>query len=133
MERERGIFSRFLKRFIVIYPIWFTTGCVNAIQEDGYGDTYLTVIELDRPGYRTKTPVQDEEGIRDLNLLIYRNGDLEEHIHESDPEESDDGRCILSARLMSGHRYNIYAFANFGGMIEASDEEELQKLIYSLD
>lgn len=116
--------------------LWFSfalTGCVAEIGLPETGDRMLdeTVeIVLDiSGGVSSKSSLSvDEYAVRDLDVVIYRNGVLE--YSEYIPSLVS----TLKVRLMDGGVYDIYVIANAGELPVYADESEFrEKSRYSID
>lgn len=133
MERKRGIFRRILILYTLWHTAWTVCGCIsekegNCIESD---KVCQVTLEFALPEYTTKSSIPEEDRIRNMNLLIFREGKAEDLIWISDMEAS--GESVIRTELIKGYRYTFHAFANFGERIVAGNEEELSRLIYVLD
>ena len=58
--------------------------------------------------FKTRSSIYpDEEGIHDINIFVYRGGNLQTHHYSTDP-------TVVMLSLPKGYTYSIYALANIG-------------------
>ena len=107
--------------------IFMTGGCISEKEEafsTGYKDVRICVSQ---PGYVTKAIIPDEDIIKDLNIVIFEDDVKEGHIYRP---SLDTDKAEMETRLVQGHRYSFFAFANCGGRIEADSIEDIQDFVY---
>lgn len=90
-----------------------------------------TKIMIKGPSYGTKAIIPDEEAINDINLFIFKNGEVEEILWTDDLDRQD--AVEFEMRFVKGSKYIIAALANMRRKMNISSYDEWEELIYVLD
>ena len=109
---RKGKTGRYILAIFMALP-----GCTGKEFTDIAQDVRIT---LECPGYATKASLPEEDVIRDLNILIFENGRIEESIWR---EEINGKESVgVEASLVIGRTYTIAAIANLGRRLEVNDQ-----------
>ena len=101
------------------------TGCVES-DELTCGEERKVSISIQRPSFRTKAEIPQEDRIKDINLIIFENGKAETVFWEDNPDTEDEIRFETS--FVKGRRYSIFAMANTGNRLLINDIEEISMI-----
>ena len=122
MERDRGIWSTFLKLLCSVISL---TGC--NCHEKMTGAEQRVEIHLTGSGMSSKASLPDEELISDVSLMIFdENGDLEKYFYD------DSGKYSFSADLLKGIKYSILACANMGYGVRTDKFDDRENIEFHL-
>ncbi len=87
-------------------------------------------INLNGCGYDTKAVIPEEDVIRDLNIIIFEDGKVEETIWKSGLQESRNLQFAIT--LIRGRTYTVAAIANLGKRLQINLYEEFKELTIEL-
>ena len=118
MDRKRRISGCLLALLTCI------TGCVES-DELICGEERKVSISIQRPSFRTKAEIPQEDRIKDINLIIFENGKAETVFWDDNPDTEDEIRFETS--FVKGRRYSIFAIANIGKKLIIHNIEEVSK------
>ncbi len=125
MERK-GRTKACILGLLGIISLW---ACSKA-EYPAYSDIETTSIILQCSGYGTKASVPDEDRINDMNIIIFKNGEIEETIWKDRIQKS--GVLEFEIRFVQGQTYTICALANLGKKLIINDYEEWEETISEL-
>ena len=112
-----------MRRFLIWIPL-VLYGCITEVEfpeVDCQGEAEVEVLlELKGCTKTRSSLILDEYAIRDIDVVIYRDGLLALHEHRTDP----DARLRLS--LAEGYSYDIYVLANWGEHSALTYERDFQ-------
>lgn len=106
----------------------FMSGCAGKeLHTDITEDVHIT---LECPGYGTRASLPEEDVIRNLNILIFENGKVEETIWKDDM--TGNGNVRAETSLVIGRTYTIAAIANLGRKLAIEDLSQWEQATVSL-